>query len=123
MKNFDSYTNDMKFHKLSNYNQKAIVKLDKILCEEGYIFNGNWRDDPSSDGFNSSFELINSSTDRKNLITIRPMKNFLKIEVYWGYSKSLSINRKPKVYFKIMPNGDVPISLLMEVRELHNLYF
>lgn len=123
MNNIKIYTNNNKFSELSEDNQRLILEVDKLLSEEQYIFNGSWRNDTSSGGYNSSFKVINSKSDRKNLITIRPMRNFLKIEVYWGFSKSIPLGKKPKMYFNIENDGKVSQRLLKEIRELYNYYF
>lgn len=123
MNNFNLYTSDKKFFELSEHNKNSILKIDEVLSKEGYIFNGNWRCDASSDGCNSSFEIITSKIGRKNLITIRPMKNFLKIEVYWGISKNIPMDKKLKMYFNIMPEGEISQALIKEIRELYNYFF
>lgn len=122
MNNKKLFTEDEKFKKLSPDNQQAIMKLDECLSNEGYVFNGNWRDDFSSGGNNSSFELINKISDRKNLVTLRPMKNYLKVEVYWGFSKNIPYGKKPKQYYKMYFGQGVPEDLIDEVREFYNYF-
>jgi len=113
------FTEDSKFKDLCPGNKQAILKLDKRLTDEGYIFNGNWRDDPSSGGYNSSFELVRDIGGRKNLVTLRPMKNFLKVEVYWGYSKDIPYGKKPKQYYIIGFDQEVPKELIEEIKEFY----
>jgi hypothetical protein len=122
MNNIKTFTEDPKFLQLNKNNKESILKVDQALCKEGYVFNGNWRDDPSSDGCNASFELVNSNIDRKNLVTLRPMKKGLKVEVYWGYSKNRPLEKKSKQYYYIMSDNDIS-ELLEDVRELYDFYF
>lgn len=114
MNNEKIFTGDEKFKRLSLNNQQAILKLDKCLEDEGYVFNGNWRDDCFSGGSNSSLRLINEITGIKNLVTLRPIKSFLKVEIYWGYSRDIPPNKKPKEYYKMHFGQDVPIELVEE---------
>ena len=120
MDNRNNFIENCKFKCLQGENSQIILKLIECLEDEGYIFNGNWRDDSSSGGYNSSLELIQELGGRKNLITLRPMKKYLKVEVYWGYSRSIPIDKKPKQYYKIYPGAEVPKVLLDEIRMFYN---
>lgn len=122
MNNKKLFTEDERFKALSLGNQKAILRLAEHLVDEGYVFNGNWRDDTSSGGNNSSLEVINEISGMKNLVTLRPMKNFLKIEVYWGYSKDIPNSKKPKEYYKMYFHQDVPLELINEIREFYTCF-
>jgi len=123
MINSDQFFKDNRFQALSVENQQAILKLDKMLSDKGYVLAGNWRNDTSSDGCNSTFEVVNPPEDRKNLVTLRPMKSFLKVEVYWGYSREIKDTKKPKVNYNIGFNEDIPNELMDEIDELYNHFF
>lgn len=119
MNNMKLFTENQKFGELCLENKQAVLKLDKCLTDEGYIFNGNWRSDSSPGGYNSSFELISDISGRKNLVTLRSMKNWLKVEVYWGFSKDIPSGKKPKQYYKVGYKQEVPQELINEIKEFY----
>ena len=94
MNNIKTFTEDPKFLQLNKNNKESILKVGQAVCKEEYVFNGNWRNDSSSDGCNASFELINSNVDRKNLVTLGPMKLFNDMGNFMAVRKVDSENQE-----------------------------
>ncbi|MGH4125762.1 MAG: hypothetical protein ACREV6_22860 [Clostridium sp.] len=87
MENKESFVSDEKYNYLSDGVKLNLWELDTKLCSLNYCYNGVWRNDKENGGNIFVFELLENARKRKNvknLITLRPQINHLKVEVYWG---------------------------------------
>lgn len=87
MKNKESFVSDEKYNYLSDGVKRDLWELDNKLCNLNYCYNGVWRNDKETGGNIFIFELLEHVRKRrnvKNLITLRPQSDYLKVEVYWG---------------------------------------
>lgn len=85
MLNKEKFISNKKYNWLSGGVKQNLFDLDNKLSNYGYSYNAIWRDDKESGGNVFVFELLESTRKRKNvknLITLRPQKGYLKVEVY-----------------------------------------
>ncbi|HOP93650.1 MAG TPA: hypothetical protein PLP24_09815 [Acetivibrio thermocellus] len=112
MTNLSAFKSDEKFKELSSNVVSIIEKLDTVLHEKGYEYRGKWREDREPGGNVFVFEVERRRGRRKNLITLRPQKSFLKVEVYWGQNQ--------KHLFDVRSPGNIPEELLLEIEQMYS---
>jgi hypothetical protein len=111
--NLYEFKSDERFKELSSNVVKLVEKLDTVLHNKGYVYKGVWRYDREPGGRVFIFEVERRKGRRKNLITLRPHKSYLKVEVYWGqYDKN---------YFDVNSVDNIPDKLLDEIDKMYNM--
>lgn len=119
MKNLTQFTQDTRFIELGENHKKIILRLDGLLEKEGYVFRAIWREALTYRIQHFIFELVVKIGRRKNLATIRPYKNGIIVEIYWGKGDNIPKGRKPKQYYSIYSENDIPKGLIEEIKELY----
>ena len=115
MLNRDLFNNDTRFNFLSTKVIKIVDNLDGYLSGElGLEYNAKWRNNKEQGGYSFVFEVTRSKGRRKNLIILKPQKEYLKIEVYH--------NKNEKRLFNVITYEDVDKyqDLLKEIRIIYN---
>lgn len=112
MTNLSDFISDERFKELPSNVVSIIEKLGSILHDKGYVYTSKWREDREPGGNVFVFEVERRRGRRKNLITLRPQKSFLKVEVYWGQNQ--------KHLFDVRSPGNIPEELLLEIEQMYS---
>lgn len=115
MLNRDLFNNDTKFNFLSTKVVKIVDNLDGYLSGElGLEYTSKWCNNKEQGGYSFVFEVSKNKGRRKNLITLKPQKEYLKVEVYH--------NKNEKRSFNVITYEDIDKyqELLKEIRVIYN---
>jgi hypothetical protein len=113
MTNIYVFRSDDRFKELTTKVASLFDMLDTVLHNKGYLYKGKWRNDRESGGNVFIFEVDRRKGKRKNLITLRPQKSSLIVEVYW--------NKDNKKYYELKSEADLSDKLLLEIAEMYDM--
>ena len=88
--------------------------------KKGYVFRGNWKNFKAYKGHNCVFELVLKIGKRKNLVTLKPLKNCVVSEIHWGKESELLQGKKRRTYCSLKSEQNVPEEFIEEIRELYS---
>jgi len=120
VRNFDEFVGDARFKELDEKKKKIILEVDRIFEKEGYVFRGNWKNFRAYKGHNCVFELVLKIGKRKNLVTLKPLKDCVVAEIYWGNASDVPEGKSKRTYCSLRNEKDVSGEFIEVIRELYS---
>lgn len=116
MNNKNNFISNSKYNSLSETVKILIDRFDKEMENIGYSYDAVWRADREAGGNIFVFEIPLNQRNRanvKNLVTLRPQVNFLKVEVYWG--------KDDKHYYEVWENREFDVDMFGDIKKKYDI--